>query len=133
MLCGKTFYDVLNFSTAKDYVLCIYSATALGCSMNAADTYFKLLNHTFTSIFDSNTYQCVFRNPMDVISIYTTSQSTTTNRHNYQTTTNDHWRTQQSREVSMATWLRSPKLSSYLMIVFIQLLLVACILQTPHV
>lgn len=63
-------------STFKDYALCIYTVTALGCSMSAANVYFKLLNYTVSSILHINNVQCVFVHPLDEISIYTTSTST---------------------------------------------------------
>ncbi|XP_052260466.1 uncharacterized protein LOC127864663 [Dreissena polymorpha] len=63
-------------SASKDYVLCVYSSTALGCSMAAADVYFRLLNHSITEVFRLNNVRCQISHPMDVISIYTSTQTT---------------------------------------------------------
>ena len=46
--------------------------------MQAAEVYFKLLNHSIGSMFSVKHYDCKIQHPMDVISIYTTTTSTTT-------------------------------------------------------
>ncbi|KAL3841869.1 hypothetical protein ACJMK2_019964 [Sinanodonta woodiana] len=65
-------------STTKDYVLCVYTSTALACSIPAADTYFKLLNHSFTTSLDMSNLNCILLHPLDVVPLYTTTSSTTT-------------------------------------------------------
>lgn len=75
------------FSSSKDYVMCIYTATALGCSMQAADIYFKLLKRSLSNIFKAEGYKCTIRHPLDVISIYTTTPSTTTKTRSFSPST----------------------------------------------
>ncbi|XP_052802266.1 uncharacterized protein LOC128232634 [Mya arenaria] len=70
-------YKLLFCSAARDYVLCVYTATALGCSMSAADTYFRLLNSSISHVFRTYSYPCSVRHPMDVISIFTSTRPTT--------------------------------------------------------
>ena len=45
--------------------------------MQAADVYFKIRNKSIRNIFKAEGYHCVIRHPLDVISIYTTTPSTT--------------------------------------------------------
>lgn len=107
----------LFFSSARNYALCIYTATALGCSMSAADVYFKLLNHTISHLFNVNGYQCVLRHPMDEISIYTTSPSTTSDVRNTRTTTEHIQDTPKHyKEVSCFVYLRPFHLFIYILL-----------------
>ena len=75
------FYLALCFSifssSYNDYVMCTYTATALGCSMQAADVYFEILSKSIRTIFKADGYHCVIRHPLDVISIYTTASPST--------------------------------------------------------
>ncbi|KAK3591924.1 hypothetical protein CHS0354_005144 [Potamilus streckersoni] len=64
-------------SITKDYVLCVYTSTALACSIPAADTYFKLLNYSLTTVLDMSHFNCILLHPMDVVPLYTTTSSTT--------------------------------------------------------
>ena len=77
-MCILQFKMFVVFSSAKEYVLCIYSSTALGCSIQAADLLFELLNQSVRSVFRSNLHTCDIRHPMDVITIYTTTPSPST-------------------------------------------------------
>ena len=66
------------FSAANRYVLCVMTATILGCSLRSANVYFNILNQTISNIFQARSYQCYIYHPMDVVSLYTTTSSTVT-------------------------------------------------------
>ncbi|XP_045176496.2 uncharacterized protein LOC123537023 [Mercenaria mercenaria] len=113
-------YTYILCSAARKYALCVYTATALGCSMPAADVYFRLLNHTICSIFNINRYQCILRHPMDEISIYTTSPSTASTIWSAQTTIDNTRDTPKHyREVSCSDCIRCFRVLTYTMILFI--------------
>jgi len=65
---------VIFFSAVREYVTCVYTATALGCSISASDVYFRLLNSSLEQTFKTHGLECVIRHPMDVISIYTSTE-----------------------------------------------------------
>ena len=73
----KRFFQ-FSFSSSTDYISCLYTATALGCSMQAADVYFEILKRSLSLTFSAEGLNCVLRHPLDVISVYTTTSSTTT-------------------------------------------------------
>ncbi|XP_060555468.1 uncharacterized protein LOC132716248 [Ruditapes philippinarum] len=113
-------YTYILCSASRKYALCVYTATALGCSMSAADVYFKLLNHTISSVFEINSYQCTLRHPMDEISIYTTSPSTASAAWSAQTTM-DNTRDKQKhyKEVSCSVCVRAFSLLTYIIVLYL--------------
>ena len=108
------------FSASRKYALCVYTATALGCSISAADVYFKLLNHTISSIFNMKRYQCALRHPMDEITIYTTSPSTVSASGSAQTTLDNVRGTPRHyKEVSCSMCLQPFCLFQYTLFVYL--------------
>ncbi|XP_071104888.1 uncharacterized protein [Haliotis cracherodii] len=63
----------------NDYVTCMYSVTALGCSIDAAHTYLVLVNGTLTSLPHTGPV-CTLKNPLDILKT-TTTQNPVTSPH----------------------------------------------------
>lgn len=66
------------FSATNEYVLCLFTATSLGCSIEAAKIYTDLVNQTLATLLANTGYSCHIANPLDVIKLLTTTTSTTT-------------------------------------------------------
>lgn len=71
-------YNLQICEVTNEYVKCVYLVTALQCSMEAANIYFKILNQSMATSFDEANFRCSIRHPDDDISVFTTTKSTTT-------------------------------------------------------
>uniref|UniRef100_K1QWJ7 Uncharacterized protein n=1 Tax=Magallana gigas TaxID=29159 RepID=K1QWJ7_MAGGI len=71
-------YNLQICEVTNEYVKCVYLVTALQCSMEAADTYFNILNQSMSLSFNGADFRCSIRHPHDDISVFTTTKSTTT-------------------------------------------------------
>ncbi|KAL5007840.1 hypothetical protein ScPMuIL_016646 [Solemya velum] len=80
---GKTTADSILYRSilcdaTNEYVLCLFTATSLGCSIEAAKIYTDLVNQTLATLLANTGYSCHIANPLDVIKLLTTTTSTTT-------------------------------------------------------
>lgn len=62
----------------NEYVKCVYLVTALQCSMEAANSYFNILNQSISLSFSDADFSCHIRHPDDDISVLTTTKATST-------------------------------------------------------
>lgn len=77
-------YKTDTCNLTNQYLQCVYVATSLGCSLQAANVYFNILNQTISIMMRNSDFICNIRHPKDVIQVFTTTTSTTTEK---QTTT----------------------------------------------
>jgi len=67
------------FSITNHYVQCIFTVTAIGCSIEAANVYYNIINQSVTSLLkDVKDFTCTIRHPDDVIKVLTTTTTTST-------------------------------------------------------
>lgn len=71
-------YKLHMCTVTNDYVGCTYTVTALLCSLEAANVYFKIINESISLLLYNSGFSCTIRHPNDVIKVITTTTSTTT-------------------------------------------------------
>lgn len=118
------------FSAANQYVLCVMTATILGCSLHSANVYFNILNQTITNVFRSSDYQCYIYHPIDVVSLYTTTTSTvaptTKTPKPTVTTRGSSDKTDQYREISASAQVKTTQVLCYITLVVVSRRLCLC-------
>ncbi|ESO97590.1 hypothetical protein LOTGIDRAFT_152679 [Lottia gigantea] len=76
--------DNIHCNITKDYIMCLYSVTALGCSIDVAENYFTILNQSLSTAFKYRGQLCILNHPLTAIS--TTSSSKLMMSHSVWTT-----------------------------------------------
>lgn len=71
-------YKLHMCTVTNEYIGCTYTVTALLCSLEAANVYFKIINESISYLLHNSGFSCTIRHPNDVIKVITTTSSTTT-------------------------------------------------------
>ncbi|XP_076114621.1 uncharacterized protein LOC143082693 isoform X2 [Mytilus galloprovincialis] len=71
-------YKLHMCTVTNEYVGCTFTVTALLCSLEAANVYFKIINESISFLLLNSGFSCTIRHPNDVIKVITTTTSTTT-------------------------------------------------------
>ncbi|CAG2215013.1 unnamed protein product [Mytilus edulis] len=79
-ILDSAFSPIWSFSSrvTNEYVGCTFTVTALLCSLEAANVYFKIINESISFLLLNSGFSCTIRHPNDVIKVITTTTSTTT-------------------------------------------------------